>query len=73
LTASEQKQNQTPRLIAKLTRELLHAKVYDSFVDLLEDIKGRCARLRIRYQPHDITEALRLIESNRSLTTERLR
>jgi len=55
------------RLIARLIRELLKQQSYESYVDLIEDVKGCCARYRIRYDPQDITDALRLIESNRQI------
>jgi len=46
-------------------RELLKTNAYDCYADLVADVKDRCARYRIRYRPHDITAALRVIESNR--------
>ena len=52
-------------------RELLKTCAYDCYADLIADLKDRCGRYHIRgYTPQDITEALRLIESNRPLITE---
>lgn len=55
------------RLLAKLTRALLRAETFESLPDLTEALKCRCATLRIRYSPDDITDAYRLIRSNTPL------
>ena len=36
--------------------------------DVVDNLKGRAARLRIRWTPDDITAALWMVGSNRELT-----
>jgi hypothetical protein len=55
------------RLIARVLREVLATERFETIADLKDALKARCARLRIRYQPDDITRALDLVESNRPL------
>jgi hypothetical protein len=55
------------RLLARLLRELLATEKFESLADLTEALKCRCAKLRIRWTPDDISHAYRLIESNTSL------
>lgn len=55
------------RLLAKLVRELLRCERFESLADLTDAIKHRCARLRIAWQPDDISDAYRLIASNTDL------
>jgi hypothetical protein len=55
------------RLLAKLVRELLRAERFDTLADLTDALKARAGRLRIRWTPDDITDAFRIIESNRPL------
>lgn len=57
----------TGRLLAKLLRELLESQPVQSLPDLTDTLKKRCASLRIRYTDDDITEAYRLLTSNRAL------
>jgi hypothetical protein len=55
------------RLLARLVRETLHEESFDTVADLTDALKFRCARLHIRWTPDDITEALRVVESNTPL------
>ena len=59
--------NERARLIARVLRGLLAGERFETYADLLEAIKVKLARLRIRYQLEDLLEALRLVESNREL------
>lgn len=52
------------RLLAKLTRELLTTRRYDTLADLKEDLKRTCARYRIGWTNDAISDALRLLTSN---------
>ena len=45
-------------------RELLKAERFDSYADLTDALKYRCAGLRISWTPDAVTDAYRLIESN---------
>ena len=67
-------QNPEPksRLLAKLVRELLQGETFDSLADLTDVLKFRCARLKIRWTPDDISEAFRLIETNTPLVRPRV-
>jgi len=64
---TQQQQIPTTRLLAKIVRDLIGREHFASVVDLTEALKQRCARLRIAWTNHDIREAYRVIESNRSL------
>ena len=55
------------RLLATLVRGLLARGKFDTMACLTEALKVECARLRIAWTNDDITEAYRLIESNRPL------
>jgi hypothetical protein len=55
------------RLLARLVRELLAAERFETLACLTDALKCRCARLKIRWTNDDISEAYRLIESNRPL------
>src|SRR5580765_3021798 len=54
------------RLIAKLMREALHDH-HDSLSSFLDVVKFRLARLHIAWTNDDLTDALRVIESNTPL------
>jgi hypothetical protein len=56
-----------PRLLAKLIRELLAHEKFTSLADLVEALKCRCARLKIRWSNDGLGEALRLVGSNTPL------
>lgn len=60
------------RLLATLIRELMRGETFESVADLVEALKARCARLRIRWDNDVITEALRLIESNTPIVPSRV-
>ncbi len=55
------------RLLARIVRTLLASETFDSLPDLTEALKCRCAQLRIKWTPDDITEAFRVVESNTPL------
>jgi hypothetical protein len=55
------------RLLAKLVREALTSERFESLADLTDALKFRCARLKIPYSADAISDAFRLIASNRSL------
>jgi hypothetical protein len=67
-------QNPEPksRLLARLIRELLHGETFDTLADLADALKFRCARLKVRWTPDDISEAFRLIETNTPLVRPRV-
>jgi hypothetical protein len=50
-----------------LLRELLDGEDYALLADVVENLKGRAGRLRIRWTTDDITAALRVVGSNREL------
>ena len=60
------------RILAKLIRELRRAEAFETLADLTDALKYRCARLRIRWTPDDISDAFRLIETNTPLVPTRL-
>jgi hypothetical protein len=55
------------RLLAKLVRGLLAREKFEGLADLTEALKVECARLKIRWTTEDISEAYRLLASNRAL------
>lgn len=55
------------RLIAKVLREVLAAESFASLADLVDALKTRLARYRLRWTPDDLTAALDLVGSNRRL------
>jgi hypothetical protein len=59
------------RLLAKLIRELLDREAFETFGDLNEALKCRCAALHIRWTNELLDEALALVGSNRRLVTRR--
>jgi hypothetical protein len=59
--------NKTPRLLAKLIRELLTAERFATIADLSDALKAQCGRLKIRWTTADINAAFRLILSNTPL------
>ena len=62
--------NNTPRLLAKLLREIVSGETFDSYADLIDALKTRASRLHIRYEPDDITTAIAWVESNRELVRD---
>lgn len=59
--------NKTPRLLAKLIREMLADERFATIADLSDALKSRCGRLKIRWTTADINAAFRLILSNTPL------
>jgi hypothetical protein len=55
------------RLLARLVRVMLARETFDTLASLTDALKRDCARLRIRASNDDITDAIRLIASNRAL------
>jgi hypothetical protein len=55
------------RLLAGLVRDVLRGQPFDTLADLTDALKYRCARLRIPWTPDAISEAYRLVASNRRL------
>jgi hypothetical protein len=55
------------RLLAKLLRETLATDSFDTLADLTDVLKTRGARLHLRLTADDISEAYRLVGSNRPL------
>jgi hypothetical protein len=55
------------RRIAVVVRDVLASASFDTLADLTEAVKARCASLRLKYSGDDISEAYRLIASNRAL------
>jgi|SRR5262245_3400571 len=54
-------ENSTQRLIAKVLRTVLHRETFHSFADLKPALRLELRRLRIRYQPADIDDAISLV------------
>jgi hypothetical protein len=46
------------RIYEKIIWDSLRAAAYASFAELVEDVKIRCARLRIPYRDHEIDDAI---------------
>jgi hypothetical protein len=65
-------QTQKARLLAKLLRQIVTEESCDSLADVVDLLKWRCARLRIKWTNDDINDAIDLVESNRSLVPSRL-
>jgi hypothetical protein len=64
----EQNTGTQSRLIARIVREVLTTDgPFECLADLTDVLKGRLVRLRIRCSPDDVSEAYRLIGSNRAL------
>lgn len=59
------------RLIAKLVREVLASRPFDTLADLTDTVKARCASLHIPCSADDVSTAYRVIGSNRELVAER--
>jgi hypothetical protein len=59
----------TARLLARILRSLLASERFDDRTDLVDALKFRLARLRIPYHPDHLDHALRMVASNRWLTT----
>jgi hypothetical protein len=55
------------RLIAKVIRDLGALDTFESYADLKDAVRRRLARLRIRYQPADLDDAIALVDSNTQL------
>lgn len=55
------------RLLAKLVRDVLHQETFESLADLVDAVKVRCGRLRIRWTTDGISEAFRIVGSNAAL------
>jgi hypothetical protein len=64
---------QRSRLLAKLVRELIAVQNFGSLADLVDALKGRCARLHVGWTNDDINDALRLVASNVPLPGARVR
>jgi hypothetical protein len=54
-------------LLARLVQILMNREPFETLADLTEALKGECARLKIRWTNDAISDAYRLIESNRPL------
>ena len=59
----------TGRRLAALLRDVLATETFDTLADLTETLKRRCLRLKIPWTNDAISEAFRLVGSNRPLTT----
>jgi hypothetical protein len=57
----------TARQLAKLLREI---PIDDQLANVVADLKTRAARLRIRWTPDAISEALRIVGSNRQIVRD---
>ena len=63
---TDENQTQT-RLIARLLREVVAAEDFTTLADAVDALKFRCARLRIGWTNDGISQALRVVGSNRRL------
>jgi hypothetical protein len=64
-TVFEMKPN--PNAIAIVTRAVLRSETCSTIADLAEAVKCDCARLRLPYDSAAVTQAFRLVGSNRPL------
>jgi hypothetical protein len=46
------------RIYEKLIWDTLRSRQFESFADLIAEVKVRCARLRVSYQRHELDDAL---------------
>jgi hypothetical protein len=67
MKAEENAPESQGRLLARLVRVLLARETFDTLASLTDALKRDCARLRIRASNDDITDAIRLIASNRAI------
>lgn len=51
----------TGRLYLKLARDVLAGREFDCFADLVEEMKTRCARMKLPYSQHQVDKALGLL------------
>jgi len=58
----EGERNTTPRLLAKLLREVIAGQDYRTIADVVADLKTRAGRLRIRWTTDDIRDALAMVQ-----------
>lgn len=59
------KTESTVRLVTRVLSSMLGDDAWGTYADLKEELKTRCARLHIRYDAGVISDAIRLIDSNR--------
>jgi hypothetical protein len=57
----------TPRLIARIVREVLRGEPYERYADLIDAVKTRLSQLHVPYRPHDVTTAIGWIDTNTEL------
>lgn len=55
------------RIVAKLLRNVLRVETFDTLADVVAALKEACSKHHVRWTPDDITEALRVVGSNREL------
>lgn len=67
----ERQPDTASRLLAKLLREVLASDSFESLADLTDALKRRCGRLHVRWTNDAISNAFRLVGSNRALVTRR--
>ena len=60
-------------LVARVLRDVLASEPFDTLADLTDALKYRCARVRVRWTNDAISEAYRLVASNRPLVTRDVR
>jgi hypothetical protein len=54
-------------LIAAVVHDVLKAEQFETFADLVETVKGRCARLKVPYDAGVVSEALQVVARTRPL------
>lgn len=54
-------------VIAAIVHELLDGEPFVDLADLVEALKGRLARLRIRWTTDEVTDAIRMVGTRRAL------
>jgi len=60
-------------LVARVLRDVLASEPFDTLADLTDALKYRCARVRVKWTNDAISEAYRLVASNRPLVTRDVR
>jgi hypothetical protein len=63
--------NVTARILAKMLRETLNsAPDATTYADVVADVKARAGRIRLKWTADDVSEALRLVGSNRPIVVD---
>lgn len=61
--------NEIGRIYLKLAREVLRNRAFDSFSDLVAEMKAQCAKLKLPYNEHQVDTALGLLSGSTKFST----